>query len=414
MNRTIFTNARLIDPACSIGGSGGESAPTTLLIADGRIVARDLTETPSDAQIVDANGQWLAPGIIDYGVFVTDKAAFHFGGITRAALMPDGPPVLDNPALVERSAKGGKPDLWVHPLAAATRGLAGAELAEMGLMQRAGARGVATGRTRIADAGVMLRVLSYAGGMGLVTTVHAEDEGLVRSAVATEGEMALRLGLPAAPAMAEAMAVARDIALAEIAGAPIHFRQLTTARAFDLVRAAKARGLAVTCGISPAHLLLSDVALGEWRTFARLSPPLRCEDDRQAALAALADGTIDILCSGHDPRGPEDKRLPFTDAAPGMAGAETLLALGLGLVRDGLITPARLFALLAANPARLLGVDAGTLAVGAEADLILITPDTPWQIDSRKMPGRAGNTPFDGLPVQGRVSAMWKGGKQVA
>ena len=405
--KTGFINAALVDPA------GGDPVTGTLLIDDGRIAAVGGSALPGDAHIVDAGGLLLAPGIVDFGVFAADRAAFHFGGITRAALMPDGPPPLDDPGLIERAAKAGKPDLWLHPLAAATRSLAGAELAEIGLMHRAGARGVATGRGRIADAGVMARLLTYAHGLGLITTVHAEDDGLVRGAVATEGEMALRLGLPAAPAIAEAMAVARDLALVAQTGAALHFRQLTTAAAFDLIRDAKAKGLPVTCGITPAHLLLSDVAIGGWRTFARLSPPLRHDDDRHAALAALADGTIDVLCSGHDPRGPEDKRLPFADAAPGMAGAESLLALGLGLVRDGVVPLARLFALLAANPARLLGVEAGTLSVGSEADLILIDPATPWQIDARRMAGRAGNTPFDRLPVQGRVTAMWKGGVRV-
>jgi dihydroorotase len=406
---TLFTNARLVDPAAGTVSDG------SLLVRDGRIAGvGDTSPATSDAETIDAKGQLLAPGIIDFGVFAADRAAFHFGGITRAALMPDGPPPLDNPGLIERAAKAGKPDLWLHPLAAATRSLAGSELAEVGLMQTAGARGIATGRGRIADAGVMLRLLAYASGLGMVTMVHAEDEGLTRHAVATDGEMALRLGLSAAPAAAEAMAVARDIALVEVSGAPLHFRQLTTAAAFGLVRAAKARSLPVTCGITPAHLLLSDVALGEWRTFARLSPPLRSEDDRQAALAALADGTIDVLCSGHDPRGPEDKRLPFADAAPGMAGAETLLTLGLGLVRDGTITLPRLFQLLSANPARLLGVEAGTLTPGAEADLILIDPERPWQIDTKRMAARAGNTPFDGLPVQGRVMGVWKGGRRVA
>lgn len=405
MSRVRFINARLVDPAV------GAVAAGELLVEDSYILAGD------DAQVdetIDCRNQLLAPGIVDFGVFATDKKAFHFGGITRAALMPDGASPLDQPGLIERAAKAGKPDLWLHPLAAMTRGLEGRELAEMGLMQAAGARAVATGRGRIADSGVMARALAYAGGLGLVTVSHAEDEGLTRHAVATEGEMALRLGLPAAPAIAEAMAVARDIALVEAMGAPLHFRQLTTAAAFDLVRAAKAKRLPVTCGISPAHLLLNDVALGAWRTFSRLSPPLREESDRQAALAALADGTIDVLCSAHDPRGPEDKRLPFADAAPGMAGAETLLALGLGLVRDEIITLPRLFALLSATPARLLGVNAGLLAAGAEADLILIGPDVPWQVDSKKMSARAGNTPFDGLPVQGRVTGVWKGGRKVA
>jgi dihydroorotase len=199
--------------------------------------------------------------------------------------------------------------------------------------------------------------------------------------------------------------------LAEETGARLHFRQLTTARAFDLVRAAKARGVRVTCGISPAHLLLSDIAIGPFRTFARLSPPLRDEADRRAALEAVRDGTIDLICSAHDPQGPEAKRLPYADAEPGMAGAETLLTLSLGLVRDGLIDLPRLFALLSSTPARLLGVPGGSLAVGSEADLILVDPDAPWRIDADKMAATAGNTPFDGLPVQGKVLKTIKGGQ---
>lgn len=397
----LITNARLL---------GGD--PGSLLAVEGSIVARDPAETPEGTETIDAKGLWLAPGIIDLGVFATDKPAFHFGGITRAALMPDSGR-LDGAGLVERAAKGGKPDLWVHPLAAATKGLEGKELAEIGLMKQAGARAVATGRTRIADSGVMRRVLSYAASLGLTVIAHATDEGLAAGAVATDGEMATRLGLASAPAIAEAMAIARDLFLVEETGAPIHFRQVTTARGFDLIREAKARGLPVTCGITPAHLFLSDTAIGDFRTFARLSPPLRSEDDRKASLAAIADGTVDVLSSGHDPRGPEDKRLPFAEAQPGMAGAETLLAMGLQLVRDGHLTPPRLFDLLAANPAKLLGLDAGRLDAGLEADLILIDEGTPWQVDAKKMAAYAGNTPFDGMPVQGRATALWKGGLRI-
>lgn len=401
LNPLLITNARLL---------GGESV--SLLVENGRIASINPADNAGYVETVDARGQWLAPGIIDLGVFATDKPAFHFGGITRAALMPDSGP-LDGAGLVERAAKGGKPDLWVHPLAAATRGLEGKELAEIGLMKQAGARAVATGRGRIADAGVMRRVLSYAASLGLTVIAHVEDEGLTAGAVATDGEMATRLGLASAPAIAEAMAIARDLCLVEETGAPIHFRQVTTARGFDLIRAAKAKGLPVTCGITPAHLFLSDTAIGDFRTFARLSPPLRSEDDRHACLAAVADGTIDILASGHDPRGPEDKRLPFAEALPGMAGAETLLAMGLQLVRDGHVTPARLFDLLAANPAKLLGVAAGRIEAGLEADLILVDEGTPWQVDTKKMAAWAGNTPFDGMPVQGRATTMWKGGLRV-
>ena len=380
----------------------------------GRIAAIGEVVPEDGDEIVDARGALVAPGLVDFGVFAIDKPAFHFGGITRAGLMPDRSPPLDRPSSVRFVAQSGKPDLWVHPLAAATVGLEGRQLAELALMRDAGARAVATGRKWIADSGTMLRLLQYAAMLDLVVVSHAEDAGLIGSAVATAGEMASRLGLTGAPAEAEALAVARDIALAEMSGARLHFRQVTTRGALGLVRAAKSRGVAVTAGVTPAHFMLSDLALQDFRTFARLSPPLRSEDDRQAVVAAIADGTIDVIASGHDPRGPEDKRLPFADAAPGMAGAESLLPLTLTLVRDEVISLARAFELLAANPARLLGVEAGELRAGHEADLALIDPEKPWIIDSAMMAASAGNTPFDKQPVEGRAAALPQGGVRVA
>ncbi len=397
-------NAKLVDPV------NGTITPGGVLIKERHIVATGMIDMPADIATIDARGAHVAPGLVDLGIFAIDMPAFTAGGITRAVLMPDQSPPLDHEALVQRAAAAGKPDVWIHPLAAATKGLRGEELAEIGLMKAGGACAVATGRRWIADSGVMLRLLSYAHSLDLLVIAHAEDGGLTAGAVATEGEYATRMGLPAAPAAAEAMAVARDIMLAEQSGARIHFRQLSTGRAFDLVREAKARGLPVSCGISPAHLLLSDLAIGGFRTFARLSPPLRSEDDRQAALAALADGTIDLICSSHDPQGPEAKRLPFADAEAGMSGAETLLTLSLTLVRDGLVSLPRLIDLLSTAPARLLGLPGGALSLGAEADLLLFDPDAPWRIDSDHMVSRAGNTPFDGLPVQGKVLRTIKGG----
>ena len=391
----------------------GEPQAGGIRCEGGRIVAAGNVGAEAGDAVIDAKGQLIAPGLVDLGVFAIDKAAFHFGGITRAALMPDQNPPLDHPARVRFAAQSGKPDLWVHPLAAATRGLEGSELAELALMRDAGAKAVATGRRWIGDSGTMHRLLSYAAMLGLTVITHAEDAGLTGSAVATAGEMATRYGLPSAPAEAEALAVARDIALAELSGARLHFRQITTRAACDLVRAAKARGAAISAGVTPAHFMLSDTAIGDFRTFTKLSPPLRSEADRMAVRAALADGTIDVVCSSHDPRGPEDKRLPFADAEPGMAGAETLLALTLGLVRDDVIDMARAFALLAANPARLLGVSAGLLEAGFEADIALINPAKPWIVNSDKMAASAGNTPFDKQGVEGRVTALFKGGKQI-
>lgn len=394
--------------------STGAPQAGALRVADGRIVALGDVRPEAGDQVLDAKGALITPGLVDLGVFAIDKPAFHFGGITRAALMPDQGPPLDHPARVRFAAQSGKPDMWVHPLGAATRGLDGAELAEIALMRDAGAKAVATGRRWIADSGVMHRLMSYCAMLGLVLVTHAEDAGIAGNAVATAGEMATRLGLPSAPAEAEALAVARDIALAELTGCRLHLRQVTTAAALELVRAAKARGVKVTAGVTPAHFMLSDLELAHFRTFCRLSPPLRSDADRQAVIAAIADGTIDVIASGHDPRGAEDKRLPFADAEPGMAGAETLLPLTLTLVRDGQIDLARAFALLAGNPAALLGVPAGRLEVGLEADLALVEPERPWIVDRSKMAATAGNTPFDRRPVEGRVTALFKGGAQIA
>ena len=385
-----------------------------MLIEGDRIAHLGDAPLPADAELIDAKGAMLAPALIDLGVFAVDKAACIAGGIARIALMPDQNPVLDEPGIVQRAALAAKPDLWVHPLAAATRGLKGQELAELALMQRAGAKAVSTGRGWIADSGVMAKLLIYAASLKLTVISHAEDGGLTAGAVATSGETATRNGLPAAPAMAEAMALARDLALVRDTGARLHVRQITTGAALDLIRQAKRAGLPVTCGVAPTHWLLTDIALSDFRTFTRLSPPLRSEADRQAVLAAIADGTIDVLTSSHDPRGPEAKRLPFVDAEPGAAGAETLLPLALGLVRDGVLSMDQLFEKLATNPARILGLDAGLLAEGAPADLVLFNPDTPWQIRRPDLKGLASNTPFDGLPVQGRVLQTIKGGQTLA
>ncbi len=403
MSKLAFRNATIVCPVAGVRQGG-------VLVEGDTIVASGLFDVPADADIVDCEGKMLAPAIVDLGVFAVDVPACHAGGIARVGLMPDQRPVLDDPGIVQRAALIGRPGLWIHPIAAATRGLLGHDLAEMAINAAAGAKAVGTGAGWIADSGVMRKVLAYASDLGIAVISHAEDGGVSGAAVATAGETATRMGLPSASPVAEALAIARDLMLAEDTGARLHLRQVTTAAGFDLVRAAKRRGIAVTCGITPAHLLLSDIAMTDFRTFTRLSPPLRHESDRQASLAALADGTIDILCSGHDPRGPEDKRLPFADSMPGMAGAETLLALSLGFVRDELLSIERLFTLLAANPARVLNVATGTLESGMAADLVIFDNDAPWQIDGDRMVARAGNTPFDGLPVQGKVRRLFKGG----
>lgn len=425
MTRFAFVNARLVDPESAsetigsllvedrtiaglhtgeLGVGDGRSEGDRALVALAFGVREPL-------EIVDCRGRVLAPGLIDAGVFKADAAACLAGGITRVLLMPDQSPPLDDPALVERAQRIGKPHIWVHPLAAATRGLGGQEIAEIGLMKLAGSVGVATGRRWIGDSGVMHRLMQYATAFDLVVVSHAEDESLIGDAAATAGEYATRLGLSAAPAFAEALAVLRDVRLAEATGCRLHIRQVTTAESLDVIRRAKARGVRVTCGVTPAHMLLSDHATMGYRTFARLSPPLRAESDRQAVLEGLADGTIDIIASGHDPRTQEDKRLPFADAAPGMVGAETLLALSLALSREGRLSLPEVLACLSSAPARLFGLPGGRLAPGEPADLVLFDPEAPWRIDADALRASSDNTPFDGLPVQGRVLMTVKGGE---
>jgi dihydroorotase len=404
-------------PLCLVGArvvcpATGHDRRANLLIENRLIAGVGDQPPPAHAEVIDCAGLVAAPGLVDAGVFRADARACRMGGITRVVLMPDQSPPLDDPALVAFAQRVGKPDVWVHPLVAATRGLSGDELAEYGLAQEAGAVGVSTGRSGIGSAVVMQRLLSYAQSFGLTVVVHPEEPSLTAGAVATEGEYATRLGLPSAPAFAEAMAIARDLRLAEATGARLHFRQVTTAEGLSLVRAARARGLDVTAGITPAHWLLNEVAVAGFRSFARLSPPLRIEEDRQAVLAALADGTISLIASGHDPQSQDAKRQPFAEAAPGMAGAETLLALSLSLVREGQVSLGRLIEMLSTAPARRFGLPGGSLAPGQPADVLVFDEQAPWRITSARFAGHS-NTPFDGLPVAGEVRLTIKGGERL-
>lgn len=399
-----IVGARIVDP------SSGRDAVGTVLI-DGRAVAAiDPPTIPEAAERIEARGLVLAPGLIDALAFRTDPAACLAGGITRLVLMPDQSPPLDDPALIERAERIGKPHVWVHPLAAATRGLGGTELAEIGLAKLAGAVGAATGRRAIASAAVMHRLLAYAAGFDLPVIVHPEEPTLTERAVATAGERASRLGLPAAPAFAEALGIARDLRLAEATGARLHIAQVTTAEGVALIREAKARDVHVTAAVTPAHLFQTEVAIGDYRTFAHLSPPLRIETDRRAVIDGVVDGTIDMIASGHDPRSDDEKRLPFADSAPGAAGAAILLPLALALVREDRLSLIDLIARLTTAPARAFGLPAGRIAVDEDADLVLFDEAAPWRIDSDRTPGLAGNAPFDGVPTQGRVVMTIKGG----
>jgi dihydroorotase len=415
----LIHNARLIDPASGLDSLGA------LLIENGRIAS--LTgAAPDGAERLDAGGQCLAPGLIDMRAALGEPGAEHretiasaalaaaAGGITTICALPDTQPVLDDPALVEFIARRGEAtgSLTILPYAAATRGLKGMELSEFGLLREAGAVAFTDGAHAIASARTMRLALSYARAFGTFIVQHPEEPSLAHGA-ATEGELATRLGLPGIPMAAEAMMVARDIALARLTGGHVHFSRVSTAAALGLIRAAKAEGLAVTCDTAPPYFDLNENAITGYRSYAKLSPPLRPEEERRAVVAALADGTIDAIVSDHQPRDADDKRLPFAQAEAGGAGLATLLAVTLARVHAGDIALLPALAMLTSRPAALLGIAAGRLAVGAPADLVLFDLDRAWQVKDGQLPGKAQNSPFDGRALEGRVTATFKAGRKV-
>ncbi len=422
MADTLITNARLLDPA------SGLDAPGALLIRDGLIADCGAgLNAPEGAIVVDAAGACLAPGLIDLRANLGEPGAEHretiasaaqaaaAGGITTICVLPDTDPALDDPALISFIARRGEAtgSVTLLPYGAATAGCAGKELAEYGLLREAGAIAFTDGVRAIASARSMRLALSYARAFGSFIVQHPEEPSLAAGGAATEGELATRLGLPGITPAAEAMMVARDIALARITGGHVHFAHISTAAALDLIRAAKAEGLAVTCDTAPPYFDLNETAIGDYRSYAKLSPPLRTEADRQAVVAALTDGTIDAIASDHQPRDADDKRLPFAQAEAGGAGLATLLGVTLARVHAGDLPMLTALALLTARPANLLDLPQGRLAKGAPADLVLFHPDRGWKVEAGKLPGKAQNSPFDGRALEGRVLGTWKAGRRV-
>lgn len=421
MHDTLIAGARLIDP------TSGHDAIADCLIRDGKIADfGPALGRPDGAHLIDGTNCILCPGLVDgraslgepgyeYRETIASAAqAANEGGITTIAVLPDNAPPTDDPALVRALASAGDATgrITIAPYGAATRGCRGETIAEYGLLRAAGAIAFSDGTRAIAAAGLMRRALSYARGFGAMIVQHPEEPSLAAGS-ATEGARATLMGLPAIPACAEAIMVARDIALVELTGGVLHFAHISTASALDLIRAAKSRGLAITCDTAPPYFDLNETAIGDFRTYAKLSPPLRTESDRSAVVAALSDGTIDAIVSDHQPRDADDKRLPFAEAAPGGAGLATLLAITLAQVQSGTLPLKTALSLLTHRPATLFGLDAGRIARGKPADLCLFAPDRSWRILSGKLPGKAQNTPFDGRAVEGVVIGTWKAGVRV-
>ena len=422
MTDIILTNVRLLDPAANL------DTPGALLVRDGCIA--DLGPAlgrPDGATVIDGGGAVLCPGLVDmraalgepgfeYRETIASAAiAAAAGGITTLAALPDSRPAIDDPALVRLLRARGEEtgSLTILPYGAVTRGCRGEELAEIGLLGEAGAVGFTDGQRAIGNARLMRRALAYAHGFGYRIIQHPEDPVLAEGGAATEGELATRLGLAGIPAAAEEILVARDISLARLTGGAVHFAHVSTARALALIGRAKNEGLHVTCDTAPPYFDLNETAIGDFRTYAKLSPPLRPEADRMAIAAALRDGTIDAIASDHQPRDADDKRFPFAQASAGGAGLATLLAVTLAQVHNAGLPLMAAIGLLTARPAALLGSSAGRLAKGAPADLCLFEPERAWRVEAGSLPGKARNTPFDGRALEGWVVGTWKAGRRV-
>jgi dihydroorotase len=421
--RQFFVNARLVDP------EEGRICSGTLVVEDGAILSVEdgTPDLPQDAHTVDCRGKYLAPGIVDLGVKVCEPGERHkesyrsaglaaaAGGVTTMVTRPDTEPAIDSPEVLEfvtRRANEVAP-VRVLPMAALTKGRAGEEMTEIGFLMDAGAAAFTDCDHVVTNAKVLSRALTYARSLGALVIGHPQEPVLSAGAAATSGKFASLRGLPAVTPMAERMALDRDLALVEMTGARYHADQITTARALPALTRAKRNGLDVTAGVGIHHLTLNALDVADYRTFFKLKPPLRDEDDRIAVVQAVAEGLIDVICSMHTPQDEESKRLPFEEAASGAVGLETLLPAAMRLYHAEMMDLPTLWRALSLNPARRLGLPGGRLAKGAPADLVLFDPDVPFVLDRSRLRSKSLNTPFDGMRMTGKVLATFVSGSCV-
>lgn len=414
-----FQNARLIDPEALT------DEPGSLTVEDSLIVSVD-DDAPEGARIVDCAGRCLAPGIVDWGVKIGEPGERHkesmrsaalaaaAGGVTTIVARPDTQPAIDAPESLEFvTRRAAEQPVRIRHQAALTRGREGREMVEMGFLQDAGAVAFTDGVRVVGNTKLLSRCMTYARGLGALIVGHPQDAGLSKGAAATSGKFASLYGLPAVTPLAERMGLERDLALVEATGVRWHADQITTAAALAVLDRARAAGLDVTAGTSIHHLTLNEFDVGDYRTFFRLTPPLRSEDDRLALVEAVAEGRIDVIGSFHTPQDEEAKRLPFEVAAPGAVGLETLLPAAMRLYHQGGVGLAQLWRAMSLNPAKRLGLDGGRLAIGAPADLVLFDPDAPFILDRFALRSKSKNTPFDGARMEGRVLGTWVAGRRV-
>ncbi|MDZ4791720.1 MAG: dihydroorotase [Hyphomicrobiales bacterium] len=419
----LLVNARIVCPASGRDEHGGA------LIENGAIgdFGAHLRAAAIKGRGIDCGGAVLTPGIIDMQTFTGEPGAEHretlatasrsaaAGGVTTFIVMPDTQPVIDDAAMVdyiERAARA-TAIVNVHPMAALTKRLEGREMAEIGLLQAAGAVAFTNGRASIADARIMRLLLDYAKDLNALVVHYPEEQTLARGAVMNDGEIATRLGLPGSACEAETIIVDRDVRLAALTGGRYHASTISCAASLDVIASAKRRGLRVTCGAAIANLALTEADVGPYRTYFKVKPPLRTEDERRALVAGVASGLIDVIVSNHDPQDVDGKRLPFEEAAYGAIGLETMLPAALELHLRGEIELLPLLAAMSHRPAALLGLQGGALTLGSPADLTLVSLNAPWRVEAKKLRSKSKNAVFDERIFQARVLKTFVAGKMV-
>ncbi|MBI1384403.1 MAG: amidohydrolase family protein [Rhizobiales bacterium] len=420
----VLINARLIDPA------SGRDEPGGLLIRDGRIAdlgAHLRRNAPAGAEVVDCNDNIVMPGLVDMLVYTGEPGEEHretlntvslaasAGGVTTIACLPNTDRHLDDVALVDFILRRARDTARVNvlPIAALTKGMMGEEMAEIGLLRAAGAVAFSDGPRSLGNARLMARLLAYTRDFDGLVVHHVEDPDLAADGVMHEGQVATLLGLPGIPTVAELVLLERDLRLVESVGGRYHAAQISSAQSLEAIRTARQRGVRLTCGVSINHLLLDDRDIGSYRTYFKLSPPLRGAADRDALVAGVASGDIDVIVSAHLPQDVDGKRRPFAEAATGAIGVETLLPAALRLADERKIDRLAVLRALTCNPADLLGIEAGRLAVGAPADVVVVDPEVAWVVELERLHSRSKNSPFEAAPLKGRVMRTFVAGRQV-
>ncbi len=422
--RHAFLNAKIIAPSQKLNTIGGVLYENGRIIAVGNHVTKDMVGSLTET--TNAQGKLLLPGLVDMRVFTGEPGAEYreslasaseaaaAGGVTTMIVMPNTLPVIDDAAIVDYILRRARDTalVRVHPMASITKNLGGELMSEIGLLQAAGAVAVTDATKSVANANIFRRALTYAKDFDMLVVQHVEEPTLA-SGVMNSGEAASRLGLSGMSHMAEVIMLERDLRLVEMTGARYHAAQISCAASVEVMRAAKARGLPVTCGVSINHLVLNENDIGAYRTFFKLSPPLRDENNRRILVAAVADGTIDVIVSSHDPQSDDTKRLPFAEAAFGAIGLETLMSAALSLYHNDNMPLERLVDAMSQKPAQLLGLEVGRLEAAAPADFIIVDPQLSWKVDVANLCSRSKNSPFERRTLEGRVVETVVAGKSV-